>query len=758
MDALRKNSTDALIAQRELKSNQLTDYFGFIHNQIKTFSEDGMVVDAMKGFQKSFRNYRDEKKVSGSDVESMRKELATYYNGPFASTYREKNDGKNPPVSQLIDSLDDDSIALQYSHIFANPHPLGSKHLLDATSDSTEYSEIHQKVHPIIREYLEVFGYYDIFLVDPESGDIVYSVFKELDYSTSLIDGSYANTNFARAFRKANQADNRDAIVLVDFERYSPSYEAPASFIASPVFDGDKKVGIAIFQMPVDRILEIMSARVALGETGETILVGPDYLMRSDSHVDPENHSLATSWKYPETGNVDNEATRAAFEKGESGTMVTTDYLGNEVLIAYAPVKLGELTYCLCAKMDTAETFASSHAMAASVGQAKSAVVQWCFGLAIIASLLIAAVAFLFSGRVAKPIRTAAAFARQIADGDLTNRCQTKGKAEVGELINSMNEMRDNLSGLIGEVVSTSEVLNGSSTQLSSTAQLLSDGANDTTERASNVAAAAEEMSINMNNMATATEQVSGNVTSVASTMGEMSSTIAEIARNAEKAAAAVSSAVSLADDSNSQIDALGASAAEIGSVIEVIQDIAEQTNLLALNATIEAARAGDAGKGFAVVATEVKELAKQTADATDDIRARIEAIQQSTGTAVGSIAKIGTAIKDVKEVSRTIASAVEEQGISMKEVSQNIAQAANAAETVSLGVKESAQASQEISKNINNVNQAAKESTTYADETKTAGDSLSERASSLQNVLGQFQLDPEQAANSTRERSLAQV
>lgn len=741
-EALRKQSIDTLVVQRDLKTRQLTDYFGFIQGQIQTFSENKMVVDAMKDFKKSFKTYKEEKQGSKKfDIEKMRAELATYYTGPFSSKYLETNKGQTPAVGEWINQLDDDTIALQHSFIFANRHPLGSKHLLDTSNDSTVYSKAHEQFHPILRNYLEKFGYYDIFLVDSESGDIVYSVFKELDFATSLKDGPYSDTNFGEAFQRVNASFDKDAVVLVDFARYAPSYEAPASFIASPIFDGEQKIGVAVFQMPVDRILDIMSDRTGLGETGESILVGSDYLMRSDSLLAPETHSLAASWKSPETGRVDTAATRAAFEKGETGWVVTKDYRNEETAIVYGPVKLSGITYCLNAKMDTKEIFASGEAMAASVSDAKSAVVRWCVGLAIIAGLLTATIALLVSGRIAKPIRAVAAFARQIAEGNLTDRCNVKGKAEVAELVHSMNDMRDNLAGLIGEVVSTSEVLNGSSTQLSSTAQLLSDGANDTTERASNVAAAAEEMSINMSNMASATEQVSGNVNSVATTMEEMSSTIADIARNAEKAASAVSSAVSLADDSNSQIDALGSSAAEIGSVIEVIQDIAEQTNLLALNATIEAARAGDAGKGFAVVATEVKELAKQTADATDDIRARIEAIQQSTGTAVESIGKIGSAIKDVKEVSKTIASAVEEQGINMKEVSQNITQAATAAETVSVGVKESAQASQEISKNINNVNQSAKESTAHATETKTAGDSLSDRANSLQNVLGQFQL-----------------
>ena len=141
--------------------------------------------------------------------------------------------------------------------------------------------KLHEKVHPIIRNFLDKFGYYDIFSSSiPIRAISCTPVYKELDYSTSLVNGPYANTNFGEAFREANAAASDDVFVLKDFKQYAPSYMAPASFIASPIFDGEEKIGVAIFQMPVDRIQEIMSLRSGLGETGETILVGSDYQMR----------------------------------------------------------------------------------------------------------------------------------------------------------------------------------------------------------------------------------------------------------------------------------------------------------------------------------------------------------------------------------------------------------------------------------------------------------------------------------------------
>ena len=200
--------------------------------------------------------------------------------------------------------------------------------MLDNASDFSAYSKRHAEIHPIVRSYLEKFGYYDIFLVDHQTGHIVYSVFKELDFATSLKDGPYSNTNFARVFKKAARASQKDFVVLEDYEEYTPSYEAPASFIASPIFNGDKKVGVAIFQMPLDRINKLMTQREGLGQTEETYLIGPDKLMRSDSYLDPQNHSVKASWANPEKGAVNTEAANDVLS-GKTGKKIIIDYMEN---------------------------------------------------------------------------------------------------------------------------------------------------------------------------------------------------------------------------------------------------------------------------------------------------------------------------------------------------------------------------------------------------------------------------------------------
>jgi len=377
------------------------------------------------------------------------------------------------------------------------------------------------------------------------------------------------------------------------------------------------------------------------------------------------------------------------------------------------------------------------------IDQALTHMLYWTIGGALLTLIVCGFLSGFSAHRIATPLRRAAAALQDIAqgEGDLTRRLEANTKDEVGDVAKWFNTFVEKLQRIIGEIAVSSKTLASSSTELSATATQLASGAEETTAQSATVAAAAEEMATNMNNMAASTEEMSTNVKTVAAAIEEMTASIGEVARNAEQAATVAGQAAQLAATGNENISQLGTAADEIGKVIGVIQDIAEQTNLLALNATIEAARAGEAGKGFAVVATEVKELAKQTAEATEDIRKRIEGIQSSTGSAVQSINEISGVITKVNEVSSTIASAVEEQSITTKEIAQNVGQTASAAETVSQGVAQSASVSREITKTIAGVDQAAKQTSQGAAQTQAAGQDLSRLAEQLQGLVGQFKV-----------------
>jgi methyl-accepting chemotaxis protein len=295
--------------------------------------------------------------------------------------------------------------------------------------------------------------------------------------------------------------------------------------------------------------------------------------------------------------------------------------------------------------------------------------------------------------------------------GDLTREMTVKGADSVGQMAEGLARFFTNLRGNVTKIAQTAQALAAASQELTAVSQQMATNAEETATQA-NVASAAAE-------------QVSSNVTTVSTGTEEMGASIKEIAKSANEAARVATSAVKVADSTNATVAKLGESSAEIGNVIKVITSIAQQTNLLALNATIEAARAGEAGKGFAVVANEVKELAKQTAKATEDIGRKIDAIQGDTKGAVEAIAQIGKIINQINDIQNTIASAVEEQTATTGEISRNVAEAAKG--------------SSEIAQNITGVAQAARGTTEGASNTKNSADELSRMALDLQRLVAQF-------------------
>ena len=293
---------------------------------------------------------------------------------------------------------------------------------------------------------------------------------------------------------------------------------------------------------------------------------------------------------------------------------------------------------------------------------------------------------------------------------------------------NNLNACIEALTGVGAATNKTADTLQASMRHIAQNAQALSSASEQLSATSQQMSSNAEETSAQASTVATATQQVTTNLNSVATGAEEMTSTVQSISSNAGEAAKVAGEAVKTANSANATVAKLGESSAEIGQVIKVITSIAQQTNLLALNATIEAARAGEAGKGFAVVANEVKELAKQTAKATEDISQKITAIQEDTKRAVDSIGSITGIINQINDISGTIATAVEEQSATTNEMSRN--------------VQEAAKGSGEISQNIQGVATAAESTTRGAQESLKAAQQLTEMSTQLRTLVEQFKLD----------------
>jgi len=364
--------------------------------------------------------------------------------------------------------------------------------------------------------------------------------------------------------------------------------------------------------------------------------------------------------------------------------------------------------------------------------------------LVIICSMLIVGTVIVIASRsIVRPINSAVEGLKDIAqgEGDLTMRLSVTSKDEVGELATWFNVFIEKLQGIMKDISGGVQTLASSSTELSVISTQMNRGIRIVTEKSSAVAAASEEMSASMNSVAAAMEQSSANTNMLATASEEMSSTINEIARNAEKARTISSNAAKKATSATENIDQLGIAAKSIGKVIETITDISEQVNLLALNATIEAARAGEAGKGFAVVANEIKELARQTADATQDIREKVEGIQGTTSITVKEITEITGVIAEVNEVVTTIAAAVEEQSAATTEIAGNVAQVSTGIQEVNVNVNQSSAAASYITKDIADVNGSMAEMSNNSAQVDVSAHDLSKLSEQLKHMVDQFKV-----------------
>ena len=377
--SVRNSSEERLTAIREAKKTAVENYFSQVKNQARTYSENTMIIDAMKELKESFHNiaYDTNTSYTQNKIIEIETSLKNYYSSNFLSLLNSKLD-----VVRTVENIwPGDVIAsiLQHYYISTNPNQAGSKQLLTKAEDGSKYSEIHSEYHPIIRNYLEKFQFDDIMLIDPESGHIVYSVMKKIDFGTNLFTGPYSGTNLAKAFEIARNTTNKDFVKLMDFESYDPSFGEPACFVCSPIYNEEEKTGILVFQIGIDKINNLISGdgnwrKEGLGETGEVYLVGGDMLMRSNARLMQENKDKFVS-VLQQTGvtertinqinkfgtsvlleEINNDAVREAL-KGGSGNEIVNGYKGDKVLCSYAPIDVDGMNWAIVAEIDKSETF-----------------------------------------------------------------------------------------------------------------------------------------------------------------------------------------------------------------------------------------------------------------------------------------------------------------------------------------------------------------------------------------------------------------
>ena len=492
----------------------------------------------------------------------------------------------------------------------------------------------------------------------------------------------------------------------------------------APVLADDGSfLGIFAMSIKAEAMVDLVSGK-KIGETGYAYMVNEEGMLISHPR---EDLILNEDMKIQNLKGMESIAQQML--SGKSGTEPYV-FQGVAKVGSFAPVS--SKNWSLAVTQDRAEFMKAPDSIRNS--------------LIIIVAITLVVVGLLvyFAARqITVPIGKAVNGLKDIAqgEGDLTMRLQIDAKDEIGEMSRWFNAFIDQLQGIIKQIKENAVSVAESSSHLASVSGNLFENAENTSQRANNVATASEEMTANLSSIAAAMEQSATNINMVAAAAEEMTSTITAIAENAEKARSVSGEAVGQAKSAANKMTDLGTAADKIGKVTETITEISEQTNLLALNATIEAARAGEAGKGFAVVANEIKELAKQTAEATLDIKTLIDDVQTTTKSTEVEIGQISKIISGVNEIVSSIATAVEEQSATTQEIANNIAQASQGILEVNENVNQSSTVSSEITQDITEVSSSASAISESSRVVQQSAADLKASSDEVNSIVGRFKV-----------------
>ena len=610
---------------------------------------------------------------------------------------------------------------LQSKYITDNPNESGKKHLLDEANDGSVYSEKHKIYHPYLRNVLEKHEYYDIFLVNTK-GDVVFTVYKELDFATNLINGQWKDSGLATVFRKVKEKPVKDEIVFEDFKPYSPSNNVPAAFMGAPIFDGsDEFAGVLIYQMPIARINNITQVSRKVSETAEVHIVGEDLLLRNDPDLEDKEDPILKE-------KMDIEPARLGLE-GKEGVVESRDE-GQLTLASYTPFDALGSKWVLFVDIFESEVMKEANALQKLILMVSLGALV-CIGL----------ITVLYARTITQPIKSLMSSMLGLANKDYTTNVpyQTRGD-EMGDMARSVEVFKQNgIAVQKLEAEQESMKLKAEADKKEAMDMLANDFDSRTSGIIKSLAAAATEMQATAAQMtatsnntahasqivASAATEADSNVQTVAAATEELSASSSEIARQISSVAEKSTRASGEAARTNQQVGELNTLADSIGEVVGAIKGIAEQTNLLALNATIEAARAGEAGKGFAVVADEVKKLATETASKTIQIDERVGKIQSAIRATVEAVGRIINDVNDIDHSTATVASAVEEQNAATAEIGRNVSEASTG--------------TQQVAQNIVDVQRSAEETGEAADSLNQAANELAEIAENLQEQVSDF-------------------
>lgn len=435
-DQLSKDTFSHLAAVRDLKEKSITGYFNQVKAQLINLSETDQ-VQRMAGYIAP--NFAYLVGFLGVKKDVQRAGVKEFWENQFGKEYLKRNPGSHLDVDKLFSQLDDAAITAQYAYVVSNPFPLGEKNkMLKSKIDESPYSDFHAQAHAFFNKYLKNFGLFDIFVISND-GRVGYSVYKNLEYGTDLNKGPWKNSGLAKAF-KASKKLKKGQVYMEDFALYTPFYDAPSSFIATPVYDDDGRQGTLVFQLPLDRITQVMSTRSGMGKTGESFLVGPDDLLRSDTFIDAKHHNVINSFLNPDKYKITTPQVKQAI-RGQKGVMLSKDYSGNPVISAYGPVSILGKHWAMIVEMTQEEAYS-----------ALNEYIQYILVLSAGLLVLLIIVGYFMGYNISKPILKISEMIRTAGKtGNFSLKSDVTTKDEIGEMARAFNEMTDDLSAIFNE-------------------------------------------------------------------------------------------------------------------------------------------------------------------------------------------------------------------------------------------------------------------------------------------------------------------
>lgn len=737
--ALTDSAKSRLTSQNVQTVEALNEYFSFISSQIKAKAFNVSLIEATEKFIPAYNQYTASRgEINGIQLE----QLKSYYSSDFTKQFNSTNLRPINAAEETLKGLNKNALALQYDFIASSSFPLGEKDGLTELGNDSAYGEVHKKYHPDLRHFLQEFGYYDIFIADISTGNIVYSVFKELDYGTSIKNGPYANSGIGKVFAKAVNATEQGQVFYSEFKKYRPSYDAIAGFASTPIYSNGKPIAVLIFQMPLDRINGVLAhheqwEKNGFGKTGETYLLNQEGYLLSESRSfieNPKYYLEHAEKKYPDAVKemeakgttiglqyASSEASQRALN-GERGFDRMIDYHDVEVFSYYSPIKIGDYTYALLAEMEVEEAL-----------EAVPIVKEHLVTSTLIESVVILALSIVvilwFASRLIKPLEELGSTCEELSagDGDLTIQLKSSGIPEVDRISEGFNTFVRQIRDIIAQIKIDADSLSSASQELTVITSESSDKTQHQRDQTHMVSTAMKQLSQAVSDVSKSTLETSQQSVDAQSSLNENM-------ERADLAADNIKLLVQLIDDSSSVIFNLKDEVNQITTVLNVITSIADQTNLLALNAAIEAARAGEAGRGFSVVADEVRALATRSRESTIEISNLVEVMNQSANKSVNSMERATEAASGGIHL-------VDLVTVALDELSENLKQVLQLTDTVATATEEQSHASASVVQSVESISELAKDVELGSEQTSEAAQSLAKIAEQTRELVARFKV-----------------